>query len=302
MAVFTFTPAHPEQDLAQSRRERAKGGRFTGGNFIRWTLRRPPGISRGPAPGGARLPLAGSQRRFGKRANRAVSYGRTSASPGMSGWLRRKRRLAIALLLCIATGIAVHQLTPAPTDTVTVLGAARDLPAGATLGPMDLAELHIPPALMVDGTFSHPPDLTGKQLASPVLKGQILAATQLLGQGLLAGTAEGFAAVPVRMADPASIQLLSPGQLVNIVKSSDTGYGSTTPSEVLAEAVAVLWTSGKGGQSTEWLGSGETEGLVVVAASPAQAQHLAGASSQGNLFFVMVGAGAPAPPAPPPPG
>lgn len=290
MAVFTFIPVHPEPDSARSPGKRAYGGRFAGP--------RPARPSSGPKTGSTRLPLAGNRRRFEKPANSAFSYGRASAPTGMSAWLRRRRRLAIALLLCIAAGLAVHQLTPAPTNTVTVLGAARDLPAGATLAPMDLTELHIPPALVVHGTFSEPPDLAGKQLASPVLKGQILAATHLLGQGLLAGTAEGSAAVPVRMADPASIQLLSPGQLVNIVKASDTGYGNTTQSEVLAESVAVLWTSGKGGQSSEWLGSGETEGLVVVAASPSQAEHLAGASSQGKLFFVMVGTGAPAPPAP----
>lgn len=216
---------------------------------------------------------------------------RRHSSPSILGWLRGRRRLAIAVLLCLAAGLSVHQLTPAPTNTVTVLAAARDLPAGAILGVTDLMQLRIPPELLVDGTFTEPPDLAGKQLASPVLQSQILTTTQLLGQGLLTGAPEGSAAVPLRMADPASIQLLSPGQLVNIVKSSDGGYGSGVPSEVLAEDVAVLWTSGKGGQSSEWLGSGETEGLVVVAASPAQAGRLAGASTQGKLFFVMVGGG-----------
>lgn len=210
---------------------------------------------------------------------------------GFAAWMRGRRRLAIALLLSVAAGLAVHQLTPAPSYTVTVLAAARDLPAGATLASTDLVQLRIPPELLVAGMFTDLPELSGKQLASPVLQSQIFTATQLLGQGLLAGAPQGFAAVPLRLADPASIQLLSPGQLVKIVKSTDGSFGSGTASEVLADAVAVLWTSGNDGQSSEWPGSGETEGLVVVAAGPAEAERLAGASSQGKLFFVLVGAG-----------
>lgn len=230
--------------------------------------------------------------RFGKPGGRTVGT-RPSSSAGLSGWLRGRRRLAIALLLSLAAGLAVHQLTPAPTHTVTVIAAARDLPVGATLATADLISLRIPPQLQAPGMFTEPPELAGKQLASPVLQGQIFATTQLLGQGLLTGAPKGFSAVPLRLADAASIRLLSPGQLVKIVKSSEAvgATGSETASEVLADAVAVLWTSGNGGQSSQWPGSGETEGLVVVAASPAEAGRLAGASSQGKLFFVLVGAG-----------
>src|SRR6476661_269905 len=47
----------------------------------------------------------------------------------LRGWLRRNRRLAVALLLCLAAGLAVQQLTPAPDATVSAWAAARDLPA-----------------------------------------------------------------------------------------------------------------------------------------------------------------------------
>jgi hypothetical protein len=42
----------------------------------------------------------------------------------LSGWLNRNRRLAVALLLCVAAGLAVQQLTPAPTNTVAAVAAA----------------------------------------------------------------------------------------------------------------------------------------------------------------------------------
>jgi Flp pilus assembly protein CpaB len=204
-------------------------------------------------------------------------------------WLSRNRRLAIALLLCIAAGITVHQLTPAPADTATTLAAARDLPAGTALTAADLAPAKIPPQLVNAGSITDPREATGKQLAAPLRKGQLLTDSQLLGPGLLAGAPPGSAAVPLRMADPSSIQLVSPGQLVNVVLTGANGYDHNSPSQVLASSVPVLWTSGQGGKTGQWLGTGETDGLIVVAAAPEQAARLAGASTQGKLFFVLVG-------------
>lgn len=204
-------------------------------------------------------------------------------------WLGRNRRLAIALLFSLAAAITVHQLTPPPADTATVLAAARDLPAGTALAASDLTALKIPPQLVTAGTIAEGSAAAGKQLAAPLRKGQLLTDSQLLGPGLLAGTPPGSAAVPLRMADPSSIQLVSPGQLVNVVLTGTNGYDQQSPPEVLASSVPVLWTSGQGGKTGQWLGTGETDGLIVVAAAPEQAARLAGASTQGKLFFVLVG-------------
>jgi Flp pilus assembly protein CpaB len=230
-----------------------------------------------------------SSRRHGIRSGRP-------GRPGLSGrrrfaaWLNRNRRLAVALLLCAAAGIAVQQLTPAPAHTVTAMASARDLPAGATLSSNEVVPVRVPPGMIPSGAFTDTAAIQGKQLAAPLRKGQLISDTQLLGPGLLAGTAPGSAAVPLRMADPSSIQLVAPGQLVNIVMTNGTDYGQAAESEVLAASVPVLWTSGQGGQTGQWLGTGETEGLMVVAADPDQARRLAGSSTQGKLFFVLVGA------------
>lgn len=205
-------------------------------------------------------------------------------------WLERNRRLAVALLLCIAAGITVQQLTPAPAFTVSAFAAARDLPAGETLGPGDLTLLSVPHDLVPSGSYGSNDSPHGKQLAVALRKGQLLSDSQLLGPGLLAGSPSGTAAVPLRMADPASIQLLSPGQLVNVVMTTGDSFDQTAASQVLAAAVPVLWTSGHGSEAGQWLAAGETEGLMVVAADADQARRLAGASTQGKLFFVLVGA------------
>jgi hypothetical protein len=142
--------------------------------------------------------------------------------------------------------------------------------------------------MMAAGFLDQESAVAGKQLAAPLRKGQLLTDAQILGPGLLAGSPPGSAAVPLRMADPSSIQLVSPGQLVNVVLTA-ANFDQQAPPEVLATSVPVLWTSGKGGQGGQWLGTAETEGLIVVAASAEQAARLAGASTQGKLFFVLVG-------------
>src|SRR5687767_1621098 len=68
-----------------------------------------------------------------------------------AGWLSRNRRLAVALLLCAAAAITVHQLTPAPVYTETALAAARDIPAGAAVSPADLASVQVPPGMIASG-------------------------------------------------------------------------------------------------------------------------------------------------------
>ncbi|MET3809574.1 RcpC/CpaB family pilus assembly protein [Arthrobacter sp. UYEF3] len=167
--------------------------------------------------------------------------------------------------------------------------AAQDLPAGRVLAAVDLASVEVPPGVLPGGSLGHAA-LEGKQLAVALRKGQLFSDSQLVGPGLLAGSPPGAAAVPLRMADPASIQLLSPGQLVNVVMTSGNGYDQAASSQVLASAVPVLWTSAHGSRAGQWPDAGETDGLMVVAADPVQAGRLAGASTQGKLFFVLVGA------------
>jgi pilus assembly protein CpaB len=221
---------------------------------------------------------------------RSGTAGKLPPRRRLTGWASRNRRLAVALLLCVAAGLAVQQLTPAPANTVAAFAAARDLPAGSTLEPGDVETLSVPPGLVPDGSFSSEAGLRGKQLAVALRKGQLLSDSQLLGPGLLAGSPPGSAAVPLRMADPASIQLVSPGQLVNVVLTSGNGFDQPAESQVLAAAVPVLWTSAQGGKAGQWLATAETDGLIVVAAAAEQARRLAGSSTQGKLFFVLVGA------------
>ncbi|AXJ08208.1 SAF domain-containing protein [Arthrobacter sp. PM3] len=208
----------------------------------------------------------------------------------LRAWLDRNRRLIAALLLCVAAGVTVQQLTPAPAQTVAAFAAAADLPAGKTVEPGDVSRISVPPGLVPSGSPAGEAAFVGKQLAAPLRAGQLLTDAQILGPGLLAGSPPGSAAVPLRMADPASIQLVSPGQLINVVLTGGNGFEQPGESRILAESVPVLWTSGHGGSPGPWLAGADTDGLIVVAAGPGQARDLAGASTQGKLYFVLVAA------------
>ncbi|UKA48660.1 SAF domain-containing protein [Arthrobacter sp. FW305-123] len=244
-----------------------------------------PQLSPGPS-----LP-AHSRVRTGLRSRRSGSGagpGLRGQRPGFGFWILRNRRFAVALLLCVAAGIAVQQLTPASEQRITILVAARDLPTGTSLAATDFTSIEVPPGLAISEAPGNVNGLVGRQLASPLGQGQIPSESSLLGPGLLTGAPVGSAAVPLRMADPSSIQLLSPGQLITVVLTAAGSYDESRQSQILAGPLPVLWTSAQGGKPGEWLGTGDTEGLVVVAADPQQAEKLAGASTQGKLFFVLV--------------
>ncbi|GAB3282489.1 hypothetical protein GCM10027449_24520 [Sinomonas notoginsengisoli] len=136
---------------------------------------------------------------------------------------------------------------------------------------------------------SDPHGLVGQRLAGPLRSGEMVTDASLVGPGLLVGTAPGTSAVPVRIADPASLQLLTPGQLIDLVLSSEAG-GTAGRGSTLASQVPVLWTGSPGGAGAAgaWLGSQEADGLLVVGASPDEALRIAGASTRGKVFFVLV--------------
>lgn len=207
-------------------------------------------------------------------------------------FLGRRRRTLAAALLCAAAGTAVHQLTPPSAAMASVAVAARDLAGGATLSPGDLRLARLPAEAVPQGAESEPSQLAGQRLAGPVRTGEAITDARLVGPGLLAGTAADTAAVPVRVADPTSLQLLRPGQLVDIVLSADTGGGAGA-NTTLAAQVPVLWTGTPGatGSAGPWLGSQDADGLLVVAARPEQALRVAGASARGKVFFTLVEAG-----------
>lgn len=193
-----------------------------------------------------------------------------------------------AALLCGAAAVSVYQLTPPSTLQSPVVVAATDLPAGAVLSASQLRIAPLPPESVPDGALRELPAAEGKRLAAPIRRGGVLTDASTVGPGLLAGTPPGTAAVPVRVADPNSLQLIRTGQSVDLVLAEESNREGRNASRIAA-GVTVLWTGSGAEQSGAWLGTPKDQsGLLVVAASPEVAPLLAGASARGKVFFALV--------------
>jgi Flp pilus assembly protein CpaB len=129
--------------------------------------------------------------------------------------LTRLRRPLASLFAAAAAGLALLALRPGPPPSVRVLAAARDLPAGKTLAPSDLHRVDLPPSAVPSGTFRT--SAAGRVLAGPMRKGEPLTDARVMGESLLKGYAPGTVATPVRIADPAAVRLLHPGDHIDVL-------------------------------------------------------------------------------------
>lgn len=218
------------------------------------------------------------------------STGRTRHTPlhRLLRWVGRHRRLLAALLLCAAAALAVQTLTPARPATTPVLVASQDLPAGHSLSEGDLLTATVSPNMVPDGALLGNASWSGTQVSGPLRRGEVLTDASLLGNGLLAGAPPESQAVPIRLSDPSTLPLLRQGQLVTVVLSSSVGLDGPTTNEILAERVPVLWTPALGDSGGGLLPAQEKDGILVVAATPAQAVPLAGAINRGKVFLILL--------------
>lgn len=199
--------------------------------------------------------------------------------PGMSPARRRvravrhqllqRRRLIAAVLVGSATLAGLRALAPPPADTVEVLVARHDLPAGARLEAGDLTRAAFP-ASLAPGDPTAEDDAVGRVLAAPIGRGEPVTGVRLVGPAL-AEAQDGQTVLPMRLPDAGMASLLRPGDVVDLY-ATDPGTGD---SRLLAVGVTVLATprdvpEGPAG------GAGGT--LVVVGVTPGEALALTGAS------------------------
>jgi hypothetical protein len=89
---------------------------------------------------------------------------------------------------------------------------------------------------------------------------------------------DGHLAVPVRLADPAVVTLLDPGDVVNVLVADRRGGARLVAADLTVTAVP---DAGSGGP---WAAS---DGLLMVAATEAQALSLAGATARGPVTVAV---------------
>ena len=195
----------------------------------------------------------------------------------ISQWLRPDwsrtvlaRRIAAGGLVVLA-GVAA--LRPDPDgDRAHVVVAARDLSPGTELTVDDLQlETRLRPTIP-DGSESDIGSVVGSTLAGPARRGEVLTDVRLLGRRLAESAAGPDARiVPVHPADSALIDLVRPGDVVDVVAASDSGSQSN-PHVVATDAIVVLVSAKQKAQGAA------NDRVVLVALPPASATAVAGAA------------------------
>lgn len=181
--------------------------------------------------------------------------------------LLQRRRLIAAVLLGAAVLAGLRSVAPPPPDTVEVLVATRDLPAGARLTQDDLARTRF----LVGSAPTHVADNpVGRVLAGPIGRGEALTSVRFVGPDLAAAQAHQVV-LPVRLPDAGMAALLRAGDVVDLY-ATDPGTGQA---RLLATAVTVLATP-QGVPDGPAGGSGGA--LVVVGVPPDAALEITGAS------------------------
>lgn len=126
-------------------------------------------------------------------------------------WRTVVRRWLAAGLAAASVVLVVHQLRPPPPVVVPVLLAARELPAGRVLVAHDLVRARAPAQGAPPGLVVEPEDAVGRRLVAGLAPGESLTRTRLVPRGPADGLPARRVAVHVVAADPASVDLLSPG-------------------------------------------------------------------------------------------
>jgi pilus assembly protein CpaB len=187
---------------------------------------------------------------------------------GSRGWPRTLalRRLTAGALVLLAAVLAVQPRAP---DGEPMLVAARDLAPGTSLGPSDVRVVSAPGRLRPASALRSPDEVAGRVLAGAATSGEPITAARLVGREntRLATGSPDAVAVPVRLADAAVADLLSPGARVDVVTGGQHGGAGV----VLASDATVVTVRPDGGRAT----AGR---LVVVAMSRDTATRVASVS------------------------
>ena len=190
------------------------------------------------------------------------------------------RRPLAAALAALAVAAALQANAAPPPALVPVLTAARDLAPGTTVAGDDVARVGFAPGTVPDGALSLS-DVAGRTTVGPVRRGEPLTDARVLDQDLLERY-PGSVAVPVRVGDAASVELLRVGDRISILAADPQQAG---PAAVLAESVPVLAVPARR-RADAAVTSGA---LVLVAADPVTARDLAGAAVASYLSVLLVG-------------
>ena len=175
--------------------------------------------------------------------------------------------------------VGLQVAAPPPPETVTLWTARRDLAGGAVLTAGDLVAADYAPETVPAGAVRDPQDVVGQTLAAPLTRGEPLTQVRTLSRGLLRGY-PGTTAVPLRITDAATVDLLRVGDRASFVVADPDGRLGATDlvHDVPVVAIPEVQESG--------LGAGPPGRLVVAAVPTSEAREVAAAAATSILIPV----------------
>lgn len=208
----------------------------------------------------------------------------------LSLWLRPDwtrtvlaRRVAAGGLVVLA-GIATLRSNSAG-EYAQVVVADHDLRPGAALTATDVRIEKRLAATVPEGARVELGAVVGSTLAGPARRGEVLTDVRLLGSRLAESTAgPGARIVPLHLADPALIDLVRVGDVVDVLAAPATGspdLSHAAPKVVATDAVVVLVSA------KEKLQAADNDRVVLVALPARVANTVAGSTLGQNVTLTL---------------
>ena len=181
-------------------------------------------------------------------------------------------RVAAGTLVILAAIAAVRSDPDA--DRVHIVVAAKDLSPGVALTASDVVVETRTATTIPDGSQSDVTTVVGATLAGPARRGEVITDVRLLGPRLAESAAGPDARiVPLPLADTALLDLVRPGDVVDVLAAGPTDTGTDAGPQVIATDAIVVLVSGK----PKGAANG-SDRVVMVAVGAQEANAVAGAA------------------------
>jgi Flp pilus assembly protein CpaB len=201
---------------------------------------------------------------MGDSLNPSVLSRLLAARPDWSRTLAA-RRVAAGALVILAAVVALR--SDPEGDRTEIVVATRDLPSGVELTADDVRLENRTAAMVPDGAQSDVDAVVGATLAGPARRGEVLTDVRVLGPRLAESVAgPDTRIVPLPLADSALLDLVRPGDVVDVLAAGSEAGAEARPQLVATNAVVVL-------VSEKPKGAGNGSDRVVLVAVGAQAAN-----------------------------
>ncbi len=199
------------------------------------------------------------------------------------GWTRTVtvRRAAAAVLALLALLLAATSRRDGPT--ATVVAAAGELAPGGRLTSADVRTLMVPAGLVPADALRSPDDAVGRSVTGPVAPGEWLTSRRLLTDRTAAHVRPGSRLVPVTLSDAAVMDLLRPGDAVDVV--AQLRSGNVAEPQVLAHDAIVAVAPGAPGGGPVATSTRARVAMLAMAEDEAHAVAAAALSSPLSVVF-----------------